>query len=175
MTNYDAFLSRAAEKMKESAIRKMRTLVAQQRDIVSFAPGYPAPDTFPWAEFREISSELLSGHDGAVLQYGPTRGYRPLLECIAAIMQKRGADTTPERLLITTGSQQGLDLVARILLDPDDVILVELPTYTGAITAFRNVQAAMVGVRQEADGISLEHLEDTWQRLRPEGRRIRSL
>ena len=91
-----------------------------------------------------------------MLQYGPTRGYRPLVECIAAIMQKRGADTTPERLLVTTGSQQGLDLVARVLLDPDDVILVELPTYTGAITAFRNVQAAMVGVRQEADGISLD-------------------
>ena len=175
MTNYDAFFSRAAEKMKESAIRKMGTLVAQRRDIVSFAPGYPAPETFAWAEFQEIARELLSGRDGAVLQYGPTRGYRPLVECIAAIMQKRGADTTPERLLVTTGSQQGLDLVARVLLDPDDVILVELPTYTGAITAFRNVQATMVGVRQEADGISLEHLEDTWQRLRREGRRIRAL
>jgi 2-aminoadipate transaminase len=175
MTNYDAFFSRAAEKMKESAIRKMGTLVAQRLDIVSFAPGYPAPDTFPWAEFQEISRDLLSGRDGAVLQYGPTRGYRPLVECIAAIMQKRGADTTPERLLVTTGSQQGLDLVARVLLDPDDVILVELPTYTGAITAFRNVQATMVGVRQDADGISLDHLEDTWQRLRREGRRVRAL
>jgi 2-aminoadipate transaminase len=175
MINYDAFLSRSAEKMKESAIRKMGTLVAQGRDIVSFAPGYPAPDTFPWAEFEEIARGLLSGRDGSVLQYGPTRGYRPLVECIAGIMQRRGADTRPERVLVTTGSQQGLDLVARVLLDPDDVILVELPTYTGAITAFRNVQAAMVGVRQEADGISLGHLDETWQRLRREGRRIRAL
>jgi len=90
-------------------------------------------------------------------------------------MQSRGADTRPERLLVTTGSQQGLDLVSRVLLDPGDVILVELPTYTGAITAFRNVQATMVGVQQEADGISLGHLEETWQRLHRDGRRVRAL
>jgi 2-aminoadipate transaminase len=175
MINYDAFLSRSAEKMKESAIRRMGTVVAQGRDIISFAPGYPAPDTFPWAEFQEITRELLSGRDGAVLQYGPTRGYRPLLDRIAGIMQSRGATTSIERLLVTTGSQQGLDLVARVLLDPDDVLLVELPTYTGAITAFRNVRAAMVGVRQEADGVSLDDLDETWQRLRREGRRVRGL
>jgi 2-aminoadipate transaminase len=175
MINYDAFLSRSAVKMKESAIRKMGTLIAQRGDVISFAPGYPAPDTFPWAEFQEISRGLLAGRDGSVLQYGPTRGYRPLVECIAGIMQRRGAETRLDRLLVTTGSQQGLDLVARVLLDPDDVILVELPTYTGAITAFRNVQAAMVGVQQEADGISLEHLDQTWQQLRREGRRTRAL
>ena len=175
MIDYDAFISRAAEKMKESAIRKMGTLMAQRRDIISFAPGYPAPDTFPWTEFQQISHDLLSGRDGSVLQYGPTRGYRPLVECIAAIMEQRHAPTTLDRLLVTTGSQQGLDLVARVLLDPDDVILVELPTYTGAITAFRNVQAEMVGVRQDADGISLTDLEETWQRLQHEGRRVRAL
>ena len=76
---------------------------------------------------------------------------------------------------MTTGSQQGLDLVARVLLDPDDVVLVELPTYTGAITAFRNVRAAMVGVRQDDDGISLEDLDETWLRLQREGRRVRGL
>jgi 2-aminoadipate transaminase len=175
MINYDAFLSRSAERMKESAIRKMGMVLAQGRDIISFAPGYPSPDTFPWTDFQEITRELLSGRDGAVLQYGPTRGYRPLVECIGAIMQSRGAATTPERLLVTTGSQQGLDLVARVLLDPDDVLLVELPTYTGAITAFRNAQAAMVGVRQDADGISLDALDETWLRLRREGRRVRGL
>jgi 2-aminoadipate transaminase len=175
MINYDAFLSRSAGKMKESAIRRMGTVLAQGRDIISFAPGYPAPDTFPWAEFQEITRELLSGSDGSVLQYGPTRGYRPLLECIGAIMQSRGAETTAERLLVTTGSQQALDLVARVLLDPDDVVLVELPTYTGAIAAFRNAQAAMVGVRQETDGLSLDDLDETWQRLRREGRRVRAL
>ena len=175
MIDYESFLSRSAEQMKESAIRRMGTVLAQSRDIISFAPGYPATDTFPWQEFAEIARELLTGRDGTVLQYGPTRGFRPLIEAIGGIMSRRGVTTAPENLLITTGSQQGLDLVARVLLDPGDVVLVELPTYTGAITAFRNVQASMVGVAQEADGVDLTALDETWQRLAREGRRIRLL
>jgi 2-aminoadipate transaminase len=175
MINYDGFFSRAAERMKESAIRKMGTVLAQSQNIISFAPGYPAPETFPWADFQEISRGLLGGSDGSVLQYGPTRGYKPLLEAITGIMESRGVRTSQDRLLITTGSQQGLDLVARVLLDPDDVVLVELPTYTGAITAFRNVQAEMVGVRQDADGVDLAALDETCTRLQREGRRVRML
>ena len=175
MINYDGFLSRSAERMQESAIRRMGAVLAQRTDIVSFAPGYPAVETFAWSEFQEIARELLSGADGSVLQYGPTRGYRPLLDTIAGIMTTRGITTDIDRLLITTGSQQGLDLVARVLLDPDDVVLVELPTYTGAITAFRNVQADMVGVPQEADGIDLAALDDIATRLKRAGRRVRLL
>ena len=173
MIDYDGFLSRAAERMKESAIRKMGTVLAQARDMISFAPGYPAPETFAWREFTDIAQTLLSGADGTVLQYGPTRGYRPLLEAIAGIMASRGVATAIDRLLVTTGSQQGLDLVARVLLDPGDVVLVELPTYTGAITAFRNAQAEMIGVPQEADGIDLAALDETHQRLLKQGRRVR--
>src|SRR6185503_16750701 len=156
MMNYDDFLSQAAAGMQESAIRRMGTILAQNRDLISFAPGYPAPETFPWADFSEIAQELLSGSHPNALQYGATRGFRPLLELIAAIMEKRGAPTDMNRLLVTTGSQQGLDLVARVLLDPGDVALVELPAYTGAITAFRNVRAQMEGVPQEENGIDLE-------------------
>jgi 2-aminoadipate transaminase len=175
MKEYDDFFSRAAGHMKASAIRKMGGVIAEGRDIVSFAPGYPAPDTFAWRDFEEIARELLSGRDGAVLQYGPTTGYRPLVDAIAGIMARRGAPTTAERLIVTTGSQQGLDLVARVLLDPHDVILVELPTYTGAISAFRSVQAELVGVRQDADGIDLAELDATWVGLEREGRRARLL
>ena len=175
MINYDAFLSRAAERMRESAIRKMGTVLAQRRDVISFAPGYPAPETFAWAEFQEIARDLLGGQDGTVLQYGPTRGYPPLLEAIAGIMAERHVATTFDRLLVTTGSQQGLDLVARVLLDPGDVVLVELPTYTGAITAFRNVQARMVGVPQQADGIDIAALDETCARLRRDAHVVRML
>jgi 2-aminoadipate transaminase len=175
MIDYEGFLSRAAKHMQESAIRRMGMVLAQKRDLISFAPGYPAPETFPWEELREISRDLLTDSEGGVLQYGATRGYRPLLETIAAIMTQRGVTPAIERLMVTTGSQQGLDLVARVLLDPDDVVLVELPTYTGAIVAFRNVQAQMVGVRQEADGIDLADLEDAHARLIREGRRVRLL
>jgi 2-aminoadipate transaminase len=175
MTNYDTFLSRAAGAMRESAIRRTGSLLAQHRDMISFAPGYPAPETFPWSDFQEIACELLSGADGSVLQYGATRGYRPFLEVIAGIMQRRGVTTSIDRLLVTTGSQQGLDLVARVLLDPGDVVLVELPTYTGAISAFRNVQAHMEGVPQERDGIDLAALDETHARLAKQGRRVRFL
>jgi 2-aminoadipate transaminase len=175
MINYDAFLSRAGVQMQGSAIRKMGVVLAQNRDIISFAPGYPAPETFPWSDFQAITRELLSGADGTVLQYGPTRGYPPLLEQIVAIMKARGVASGMDRLLITTGSQQGLDLVARVLLDPGDVVLVELPTYTGAITAFRNVQAQMEGVPQDSDGIDLAALDETYVRLTTAGRRVRFL
>jgi 2-aminoadipate transaminase len=173
--DYTSFLSSAAIKMRGSAIRKMSGIAAQSRDLVSFAPGFPAPDTFPWAEFQEIAHELLTGADASVLQYGPTRGFKPLLEHVRGIMESRGIRTNLDRLLLTTGSQQGLDLVARVLLDPHDVMLVELPTYTGAIMAFRNSQAELVGVRQEADGIELADLDDTYVRLQREGRRVRVL
>jgi 2-aminoadipate transaminase len=175
MINYERFLSHAAGHMQGSAIRRMGTLLAQSRDIISFAPGYPSPETFPWTDFSEITKDLLAGADGSVLQYGPTRGFKPLLEEIASIMHARGVETQPDRLQVTTGSQQGLDLVARVLLDPGDVVLVELPTYTGAITAFRNVQANMVGVRQQTDGVDLDALDETHQRLVQEGRIVRVL
>jgi 2-aminoadipate transaminase len=173
MMNYDSYLSRAGTEMRESAIRRMGTILAQNRHLISFAPGYPAPETFPWADFAEIASELLSGPHASALQYGPTRGFRPLLETIAGIMERRGVVPVLERLLVTTGSQQGLDLVARVLLDPGDVVLVELPTYTGAITAFRNVRAHMEGVPQGDDGIDLAALDDIHGRLVKEGRRVR--
>jgi 2-aminoadipate transaminase len=175
MTDVNTVFSRAAAQMTESAIRKMGTVLASGRDVISFAPGYPAPETFPWEEFSQIAAELLASRDGAVLQYGPTRGYRPLLGAITDIMRQRGITTALEDLLVTTGSQQGLDLVARVLVDPGDVILVELPTYVGAISAFRNLQAAMVGVPQEADGIDLAALDDTCERVRRDGRRVKFL
>jgi 2-aminoadipate transaminase len=175
MTDYSDFFSGAARVMQESAIRKMGGVVAQGRDIISFAPGYPDPAVFLWDHFRALASDLLSGSDGSVLQYGPTRGYKPLIGVLAELLAERGVAATAEQLIITTGSQQGLDLVARVLLDPGDVVLVELPSYIGALSAFKNVQATAVGVRQEADGIDLSDLESVVRRLRADGRRVRVL
>jgi 2-aminoadipate transaminase len=175
ITNHEQFLSSAAAGMKESAIRRMGAMMAAGRDLISFAPGYPAPDTFPWDEFSAIAAELLGSREQGVLQYGPTRGYRPLVEAIAGIMEHRRIPTRLEELLVTTGSQQGLDLVARVLVDPGDVILVELPTYVGAISAFRNLQARLVGVPQEADGIDLAELDAACQAVRGDGGRVKFL
>jgi len=172
---YERFLSRGATAMRESAIRKMGAVSARVPDLISFAAGYPDPNTFPWDAFREIANELLDGHDPNALQYGATRGYRPLVDDIGQVLESHGIRSTFEERLVTTGSQQGLDLVGRLLIDPGDVILVELPTYTGAISAFRNTQAEMVGVRQEADGIDVDALDSTLQSLRSAGRRVKFL
>src|SRR5688500_18761728 len=104
----------------------MGTVPARTTDLVSFAPGYPDPMLLPWDELREITSELLSGEDGSVLQYGPTRGHTPLIESIVSVLDARHIRADPEEVLITSGSQQGLDLAARVLVSPGDVVLVEL-------------------------------------------------
>jgi 2-aminoadipate transaminase len=153
----------------------MGTVVASETEVVSFAPGYPDAASFPWDELREISQGLLTGSDHTVLQYGPTRGYRPLLDAIVPLLAARQIAAVVDELLITSGSQQGLDLVARVLVTPGDVVLVELPAYTGAISAFRNAQATLVGVRQDDDGINLDDLDAVCQRERGAGRRVNLL
>src|SRR5688572_18279987 len=175
MTDYDGFFSSTGRQLQESAIRRMGTVVAQKTDLVSFAPGYPDPALFPWTELAAIAARLLDGEDSSALQYGPTRGHAPLLESILAILERRGIRTSLEGLIITSGSQQGLDLAARVLVDPGDAVLVELPTFTGGIAAFRNAQAELVGVEQEADGISLEALDAAWRRTSSAGRRVKLL
>jgi len=175
MTNYEKFLSLTGRQLTESAIRRMGTVVARSGDLVSFAPGYPDANLFPWDELRDISSALLDGHDGNVLQYGPTRGYKPLLEHLLTVLDARGIATSYEHLIITSGSQQGIDLIARVLVSPGDVVLVELPTFTGGIAAFKNAQAELVGVRQDDDGINLDDLDMVWQRERRAGKSIKLL
>jgi 2-aminoadipate transaminase len=175
MINYDRYLSRSGETMRESAIRKMGAVLAQARDMISFAPGYPAEDSVPWEAFREIAGDTLTGIDRSVLQYGPTRGFRPLRDAIVALMSEREITSSVERILVTTGSQQGLDLVARVFLDPGDVVLVELPSYTGAIAAFSNVGALLTGVAQDGDGIVLDELDRVFRRERAAGRHVKLL
>ena len=176
MTSYDSFLSPLGRNLHESVLRKMGQVIASRTsDLISFAAGYPDPTGFPWDDFRDIAAELLSGKDGSVLQYGPTRGYRPLLESILGVLDARGITADLSEVMTTSGSQQGLDLTARVLIAPGDVVLVEVPTYTGAIAAFRNAQCRLVGVKQDADGINLEDLDATCVRERAGGARVNLL
>ena len=176
MPSYDAFLSPLGKNLHESVLRKMGQVIASRSgELISFAAGYPDPMGFPWNEFREIAAELLSGDDGAVLQYGPTRGYRPLLESILGVLDARGIKADLSEVMTTSGSQQGLDLTARVLIAPGDVVLVEVPTYTGAIAAFRNAQCRLVGVQQSPDGIDIDDLDAVCQRERASGSRVNLL
>ena len=175
MTDFEKFLSITGRQLTESAIRRMGTVVSRGADLVSFAPGYPDETLFPWDELRDISASLLDGHDGNTLQYGPTRGYAPLLESLIGVLEARGIRTTRDRVIITSGSQQGIDLIARVLVSPGDVVMVELPTFTGGIAAFKNAQARLAGVRLDDHGVDLDHLDAVWQREYHAGHTIKLL
>ncbi len=175
MTTYDAAFSRMGAQLSGSAIRQMGILAAGRPDLISFAPGYPDPATFAWEAYRAIADDLLREQGRDTLQYGPTRGYGPLIETVVPRLRTAGIDCTSEEIVVTTGSQQGVDLVTRLLVDPGDVVLVELPTFTGAIAAFRSAGAHIVGVRQDADGIDLAHLADVLRAQREAGRRVKFL
>lgn len=175
MTDYTQYLSPMGRQLHESAIRRMGTVLAKTTDLVSFAAGYPDASLFPWDAFREISAELLTGRDPSVLQYGATRGYAGLLETLLEVLDRRAIKATLEQVMITSGSQQGLDLVARVLITPGDSVLVELPAYTGAISAFKNIGGNLVGVRQAANGIDIEDLDAVCLRERAAGRTVRLL
>ena len=172
MTNFDRFLSPAGRRLRESAIRRMGTAIASNVDMISFAAGYPDPGSFPLSAIQEVMHELLSEPTGDVLQYGPTRGHQPLLDSILQLLARRRIAAMPDELLITSGSQQGLDLVARVLVTPGDTVLVELPAYTGAISVFTNAQAHVVGIAQDQDGINLDNLDEVCVRERRAGRRV---
>jgi 2-aminoadipate transaminase len=166
------YLSRGARVLRESAIRRATDLESAVPDLISLGGGFPDPTVFPWDEVREIAQSILTGKDATVLQYGLTRGYRPLLEALTAILESRGIKAATDEVIVTTGSQQGLDLCARVFVDPGDTVLVELPAYTGGITAFSNQQARLVGVRQDDEGIDLADLDRVVSRERAEGHRI---
>lgn len=172
MNDCDFFLSRASRAMQESAIRRAGDLEASRPDLISLAPGFPDPAVFAWDELREIAQAILTGSDPSVLQYGQTRGYRPLLEALSLMLARRGIRASLQEIIVTTGSQQALDLCARVFIDPGDAVVVELPAYTGAMTAFANAQARLVGVAQDAEGVDLEELDRVVIRERAAGRRV---
>lgn len=167
-------LSHAAQNFQESAIRRTGILGAAVPGLISLAAGYPAPEMFPWDDLQAITADLFAKRDGNTLQYGATRGYRPLIEqLLAKTLHDRGISGTFEDVVITTGSQQGLDLAGRVLIDPGDVIIVELPTYSGAIAAFHNLQGQFAGVPQDAEGIDLAALAATLSTLKAAGKRAK--
>jgi 2-aminoadipate transaminase len=165
-------LSRAARGMHASAIRKVGDIGLAARDVISLAPGYPDPTLFAWDEIRDIAGSILTGADPTVLQYGATRGYRPLIEALPELLDRRAIKAVPDDIIITTGSQQALDLCARVFLDAGDAALVELPAYTGAMTSFWNAQGHLVGVQQDPAGIDIADLDRVVLRERSAGRRV---
>ncbi len=159
---------------RPSAIRAFAHLMNDPR-VISLAGGAPSPETFPSERLAEIAARLIREKKTVALQYGPTPGIPRLRESVAGIAAERSIRCAPERVLVTTGSQQALHLLATVLLDPGDVVLVELPTYVGALSAFHGRRAKLAGVRQDEEGILPEDLAAVIARVRGEGGRIKFL
>jgi 2-aminoadipate transaminase len=145
-------LARRADKMNPSVIREILK-VTEKPGIISFAGGLPSPLTFPIDAMREASERVLRDDGKAALQYAASEGYAPLREWVAQDLLKQGMRVDPDQVLITTGSQQGLDLVAKILIDAGSRILVETPTYLGALQAFTPMEPVAVSVNSDAHGV----------------------
>ena len=149
-------------RMQRSTIREILKITTR-KDIISFAGGLPAPELFPIRAFQRAIRQALTQDGAKALQYGITEGYPPLKELLCHWLTRQGLSCRPENMMLTNGSQQALDLLGKILLDPDDVILVENPTYLGAVQAFNAYEARYVTVPMDSEGLQLDAL----RKIRP--------
>lgn len=159
--SFDTHVFRFAQRMhrlKASAIREILK-VTEMPDVISFAGGLPAPELFPIKQFAQACQEVLA-HDGeAALQYSVTEGYPPLRQWVCEYLERTNKiRCTPEQVLIISGSQQGLDLIGKTLLDPGDSVIIENPAYLGAIQAFDAYQAQYINVATDDEGVITEDL-----------------
>ena len=146
--------ARRAQRMNPSFIREILK-VTERPGIISFAGGLPSPRTFPVDAFADACAKVLRDDGPAALQYAASEGYAPLRQAVAAMLPW---PVDPDQVLITTGSQQGLDLVAKVLIDAGSRVLVEQPTYLGALQAFTPMEPEVVGVASDVDGIDVADL-----------------
>ncbi|MFC2026328.1 PLP-dependent aminotransferase family protein, partial [Chloroflexota bacterium] len=158
-TPWDNRYAQRTQRMGSSAIRELLKFT-EQEDIISFAGGMPSPEVFPIEKFREACDRVLSEYGSKALQYGPTEGFHPLRELVVRHTSRYGLNVTADNVLITSGSQQALDLLGKILINPGDHILVETPTYLGAIQAWSAYGAEYVTVPMDDSGMVTDALEE---------------
>lgn len=158
--DFDRLLSARARAIQSSAIREILK-VTERPEVVSFAGGLPSPATFPVEEMRAALDRVLSERGREALQYSTTEGYAPLREWIAKRMSTPTAPVVADDVLMVSGSQQGLDLLAKALVDPGDTVLVETPTYLGALQAFSLFAPRFVSVASDENGLLPEALDDS--------------
>jgi 2-aminoadipate transaminase len=158
-TPWDHRYAQRTQRMKSSAIRELLKLT-ENPDVISFAGGLPAPDVFPVDEFAAACQTVLKQSGAEALQYSTTEGYRPLREMIARHTARYGISVSPDNILITSGSQQALDLIGKVFINPGDTILVEDPTYLGALQAWNGYGADYVTVPMDENGMLTDALED---------------
>ena len=147
------------QKMGSSVIRELLKFT-EQPDIISFAGGLPAPEVFPVKEFQEACNQVLTDHGAQALQYSTTEGYLPLREMIARHNTRYSVRVTAENIMITSGSQQALDFIGRLFINRGDYVVVESPTYLGALQAWNAYGAQYISVPSDENGMIMDKLEE---------------
>ncbi|MGI6037786.1 MAG: PLP-dependent aminotransferase family protein [Limnochordia bacterium] len=166
--NWEHLWSDSAKSLVASDIRDAFKLT-ERENVISFAGGLPSPDTFPRQEIWELCQELVFELGDLSFQYGPTEGYTDLRELIAAQMTQEGIPARRENILITSGSQQGLDLICKLLLNPGDGIIVELPGYVGGLGVIYGYQGKTLGIPLDDEGLRVDILEENLIRWKRQG------
>jgi len=161
--DWEPFLASRTDRMQSSAIRELLKLT-QKPDIISFAGGLPAPDFFPIREVEEACRYIVREDGEEALQYSATEGYWPLKEYLADSMHRYGVPAKPENVLLTNGSQQALDLIGKILIDPGDYVLTGRPTYLGAIQAWNAYEAHYHTVRLDEQGMFVDEIQHAYEK-----------
>ncbi|CAI1493032.1 Aromatic-amino-acid aminotransferase 1 [Thermococcus nautili] len=171
--NFESFFSEKALQMKASEIRELLKLV-ETSDVISLAGGLPAPETFPVEIIKKIAQEVLTEHADKALQYGTTKGFTPLRLALAKWMEKRyGIPMSKVEIMMVAGSQQALDLIGRVFINPGDVVVVEAPTYLAALNAFKYYEPEFVSIPMDHDGMRIDLLEEKLEELKREGKRVK--
>jgi len=155
--------------MKSSAMREMMALT-ERPDVISLAGGLPDTSTFAPELYAKLMAKVAAESAARALQYGPTEGMAVAVDCIVEVMATEGTSVNPADVIVTTGGQQVIDLVCKTLIDPGDVIVAEAPTYPGAVPTFSAYQADVVQIEMDSDGMPIDELESTLDRLQREGR-----
>jgi len=172
LTSVDQFLSNSGKSMKRSAIREILKHL-EKPGMISFAGGLPAPETFPVDDLKEIVIEILEKNGPDSLQYGTTEGDHLLRKMLVERHNRQGLKIGIENLIITTASQQALDLIAKVFLDPGDYVLCGLPSYLGGINAFTFYGAKLKGITLDESGMKPDELEETIKVLKELGRKVK--
>jgi 2-aminoadipate transaminase len=156
--------------MRSSAMRDLMAITARP-EVISLAGGLPDTSTFPAGTFAAQMTRIAQESTAEALQYGPTEGFAETVDCIVEVMGAEGMLPDPDDVIVTTGGQQAIDLICKTLIDPDDVVVCEAPTYPGAVPVFCSYQAETIQIACDEDGMRIEDLEAVLARLDGEGRR----
>jgi 2-aminoadipate transaminase len=171
LERYAGLFAHRTQVMRSSAMRDLMA-ITERPEIISLAGGLPDTSTFPPELYRDLQAGIAGGgHVPRALQYGPTEGTAAAKECASAVMLAEGARVDVDDLLITTGGQQVIDLVCKTLIDPGDVIVAEAPTYPGAVPTFNAYEADVIQIEMDRDGMRVDELEETLDRLEAARRR----